>query len=107
MTYAGKLKDSRWLEKRKEVLELDGNRCRRCLTKQNLQVHHKVYISGAEPWQYPDEFLITLCADCHKKEEEYKIKTKGLLDELSAKGISYSAIFDYLSSLKTKVEYGS
>lgn len=32
-----------------------------------LQVHHKYYVKGKYPWQYPDDAFITLCPECHKK----------------------------------------
>jgi 5-methylcytosine-specific restriction endonuclease McrA len=35
-----------------------------------LNVHHVCYRKGLEPWEYPDEELITLCPECHKKIHE-------------------------------------
>lgn len=32
-----------------------------------LNVHHKYYVRGKKPWEYDDDALVTLCADCHKK----------------------------------------
>ena len=32
-----------------------------------LNVHHSYYIRGKKPWEYPDDALVTLCEDCHKK----------------------------------------
>ncbi len=37
-----------------------------------LNVHHKHYRQGSEPWEYEDDALITLCPECHKKEHETK-----------------------------------
>lgn len=69
MTYAEKLKDPRWQKKRLEILQRDGFACRVCFdTTTTLHVHHKFYKRGANPWDYPDESLITLCAECHKDE---------------------------------------
>lgn len=39
-------------------------------SKLKLNVHHKCYINGKEPWEYEDDALITLCPECHKKEYE-------------------------------------
>lgn len=39
----------------------------------DLNVHHKYYITGLMAWEYKDEALVTLCADCHKEEHN---KTK-------------------------------
>lgn len=33
-----------------------------------LEVHHKAYRVGKNPWDSPDDELITLCSSCHKKE---------------------------------------
>ena len=35
-----------------------------------LNVHHNYYVSGKKPWEYDDDALLTLCADCHKKRHE-------------------------------------
>ena len=32
-----------------------------------LEVHHKAYIYGYLPWEYPDSWLETLCELCHHK----------------------------------------
>jgi hypothetical protein len=63
-TYAEKLKDGRWQEKRLRVLERDGFRCRQCPSKDNLQAHHLFY-DGREPWEYEDDDLVTLCERHH------------------------------------------
>lgn len=38
-----------------------------------LNVHHKYYVNGLNPWDYPDEDLITLCEECHKKRHQNRI----------------------------------
>ena len=35
-----------------------------------LNVHHKYYMQGLKPWEYPDDALVTLCEDCHKKRHQ-------------------------------------
>ncbi len=37
-----------------------------------LNIHHKYYVQGREPWEYPNEALITLCEDCHHKRHQDK-----------------------------------
>lgn len=32
-----------------------------------LNIHHKYYIYGKEPWEYDNEALVTLCTSCHQK----------------------------------------
>ena len=39
-------------------------------TFKGLQIHHKYYIHELEPWKYPNDALVTLCEDCHKKRHE-------------------------------------
>lgn len=66
--YSELLKDPRWLEKRESILERDNYKCQDCLCKgSELHVHHKKYIDGRMPWEYPNELLITLCGSCHKR----------------------------------------
>ena len=31
----------------------------------SFHVHHLWYESGRDPWDYPDEALVSLCSDCH------------------------------------------
>ena len=70
-TYAEKFKDPRWQRKRLEILSRDAWACKICGDKENtLHVHHKIYLSGKEPWDYADCVYVTLCQDCHQKETE-------------------------------------
>jgi 5-methylcytosine-specific restriction endonuclease McrA len=64
--YSHKLKNPRWQRKRLEILSRDNWSCKNCGDCENeLHVHHKEYISGYQPWEYPDEYYITLCKSCH------------------------------------------
>jgi len=45
-----------------------------------LNVHHICYRKGKEPWNYPDDELVTLCPECHKRVYEEHIIP--VLDEL-------------------------
>jgi len=64
--YAEKLRDPRWQRKRLEVLQRDDWTCQRCWSKdRTLNVHHKTYLRGHEPWEYDAALLLTLCEDCH------------------------------------------
>ena len=64
--YRKLLKDDRWNQRRMEIMRRDGFRCRRCGAKSKLNVHHRWYIYGRQPWQYPDRCLVTLCEKCHR-----------------------------------------
>lgn len=69
--YLEKLRDPRWQKKRLQILERDGWACRMCSdTKTTLNVHHRYYQRDAEPWDYPDFALVTLCENCHREETE-------------------------------------
>lgn len=65
--YSEKLKDPRWQKKRLEILERDDWTCQMCGdTRSTLHVHHRMYISGLAPWDYPDNLLTVLCESCHQ-----------------------------------------
>ena len=74
-SYAEKLQDPQWQAKRLEILSRDQFNCQNCGWKpfpksdaKGLEVHHHWYESGKEPWEYPNEALITLCFRCHEGE---------------------------------------
>lgn len=66
-TYAKKLTDPQWQQKRSEILQRDGWRCRDCRGSYRLHVHHICYLTGHEPWNYPSLYLVTLCEYCHAR----------------------------------------
>lgn len=39
-------------------------------TEITLNVHHRYYEDGKEPWEYPIQSLVTLCEECHEAETE-------------------------------------
>ncbi|GAA4511689.1 hypothetical protein GCM10023173_04730 [Sphingobacterium thermophilum] len=72
--YGEKLFDRRWIEKRKAILERDGNKCVICERSDvKLIVHHRQYHFNkrlqkhVDPWDYTDDLLITLCESCHSR----------------------------------------
>jgi hypothetical protein len=65
--YSEKLQDPRWQRKRLEIMNRDNFTCKICGSKvKTLNVHHWRYTAGKEPWEYPENLLITVCNDCHK-----------------------------------------
>lgn len=67
MNYKEKLKDPRWIRRRVEIMERDNHKCMICGEDSVLlNVHHLNYRMDAEPWEYDDCELVTLCEDCHK-----------------------------------------
>lgn len=69
-TYREKLLDPRWQRKRLEILERDQWQCYDCGDdKSTLHVHHRYYVRGREPWDYPNDALVSLCETCHGNNE--------------------------------------
>ena len=73
LAYQQQLNTSEWQKRRKRILERDDFFCRICgvdglpQNSPTLHVHHTIYIQGYTPWEYLDQFLITLCEECHTK----------------------------------------
>lgn len=66
-SYYEKLRDPRWQKKRLEVMEKAEFRCSLCMDDAStLNVHHKEYFKGKEPWDYEVEQLVCLCEECHE-----------------------------------------
>jgi 5-methylcytosine-specific restriction endonuclease McrA len=65
--YSQKLRNGKWQRRRLEILERDNFCCRACFDENNLSVHHVKYLKKHDPWDYPDDYLITLCDDCHEE----------------------------------------
>ena len=49
---------------RRAVLERDGWRCQHCGSRDNLHLHHQLFLSHGGPDSA--ENLIVLCAECHQ-----------------------------------------
>jgi hypothetical protein len=66
-TYREKLLHPKWQKRRTDILRRDKFRCVWCGAKdRTLDVHHKRYAAwGSNPWEAPDEWLVTACRDCH------------------------------------------
>ena len=68
-SYYEKLKDPRWQKKRLEVMEANEFRCEVCMDSESpLNVHHKEYFKGHEPWEYDTNQLACICESCHEYE---------------------------------------
>lgn len=75
MTYAEKLRHPNWQKVRLDIMNRDKWCCIKCGdSNSSLQVHHKIYIKGRDPWQYNFTDLETLCFRCHEKEHGIKPK---------------------------------
>jgi cytochrome c553 len=38
--------------------------------KTTLAAHHRYYLHGQEPWEYPQAAFVTLCERCHQRETQ-------------------------------------
>jgi 5-methylcytosine-specific restriction endonuclease McrA len=61
------LKNEKWKEKRKEILNEQGEKCSECGCRTNLQIHHIYYQENKLPWEYPNNAFMVLCKNCHQK----------------------------------------
>lgn len=72
MKYNEQLKTPAWQEKALEIKRRDLFICQHCKeTKPILHVHHKAYVFEWKAWEYPNDYLITLCDECHLEAHEW------------------------------------
>jgi len=70
-SYTEKLRDPRWQKRRLEIMQRDFFQCAKCqVADKTLHVHHRYYVKGREPWEYPAFALVTLCESCHDENHE-------------------------------------
>lgn len=75
-------KSSKWIKKRKEILERDNNECQSCKNKglatvgqsTKLDVHHIKHLENNWDLRLNNDNLITLCVTCHNLEHPEKLK---------------------------------
>lgn len=85
--YSGKLQDPRWQKKRLEVFQRDNWTCQCCGSKTTqLEIHHVDYWDGKQPWEYPNDMLLTACRTCHGSEQIRFKHEKYLLQALKQNG---------------------
>lgn len=68
LTYAQILRDARWQRKKVHLFNVHGGYCHYpgCEhPNRTLDVHHKVYLRGRDPWDYPDWCFEILCESHH------------------------------------------
>lgn len=51
------------------------------LTKKGLNIHHKYYVRGLMPWDYPNDALVTLCQDCHSSIHKQPVRIYDTIDK--------------------------
>lgn len=99
-TYREKLLDPKWQQRKSAIQIRDKFTCQKCGNKnETLSVHHRHYIKGRQPWDYPDNLLVLLCATCHKEEEDYADIGENILPVLHQYGFFNSDIKNILNKL--------
>jgi len=118
MTYAEKLKDVRWQQKRLKIFERDNWTCRYCqlsdggLHGESLHAHHLVYKWNFDPWDYHNDYIITLCSKCHENEEYDKKFFKEMIEKMLLHGDTHRDILQVIvdgweaQRLKKEVQNG-
>jgi len=92
--YAKLLKNPKWQRKRLEIMQRDNFECKKCRGSDvELNVHHKEYIKGKNPWEYEDDNLITLCVYCHQEIE--LLKNSEYIKQFHQKNIPFKDIIIY------------
>lgn len=91
--YREQLKSPEWQKKRLKIFERDDFTCRHCQAKdQTLHIHHFKY--DGRPWEVEDEYLITLCWECHELESRvYKSELDDVIRSIRDKWYSSEALF--------------
>jgi len=82
--YTDKFKDPRWQKKRLEVLKENEFSCCKCGDdKSTLNVHHKLYKKGKDPWEYSIDELMVLCEECHGNIHKARERLDLILSEIT------------------------
>lgn len=99
-----KYKHPRWQEKRLRIMERAGFECEHCARPdKTLNVHHKFYRKGANPWDYADHELECLCEDCHEHAHGLKRALNSALAQIPHHEIAQ--VLGYAAGLKMLRDY--
>ena len=100
IAYREKLKNPLWQKKRLFLLARDSWKCQMCgCENEMLSVHHRHYLVGRDPWDYPDELLVTLCDTCHKKEEQAADNAQEMLNTMHHWGVFNTEIIEIFNKV--------
>lgn len=103
--YSDLLRHPFWQRKRLEIMQRDNFACKKCQdTLSNLQVHHTYYKPHTDPWDYPDEALITLCELCHEKVEFIKWLYSGGQVYLLRLGLTFEDRHEVMEMIARRVQ---
>jgi len=59
------LQSKEWAIFRNKIFQRDNFKCVKCRSNNKLNCHHKYYVKGKMPWEYPFSAMMTLCDNCH------------------------------------------
>lgn len=95
------LKSPLWQRARLKVMERDDFQCRFCGDKtEQLHVHHTIYLPNKTPWDYDDQYLVTICHACHMEEEKLKPEDPTLIGLFSMTGLSRRQLYPLAVELR-------
>lgn len=92
--------DPRWKHFADQIKKRDNYVCQNCGSELLLQAHHlRYFYDNRAPWEYPHEYLITLCNDCHEGWHKGEKRLKGVINEMLLGGL-------FPSEILSKIEHG-
>lgn len=98
-----KYKDPRWQKLRLEKMQQANFACEHCeATDSTLNVHHKIYRRGKEPWEYELVDLECLCEQCHEDHHELNNALKEAIAGLDR--YAFHELLGYAQALALKCE---
>lgn len=105
-SYGEKLRSPKWQKRRLEILNRDQFTCRLCGDKESqLHVHHLRYEKGADPWDYNNGSLVTVCENCHDELHQVNFG-ESFLEAFIGGGIDIDGLYIALQSLDMTVNDG-
>lgn len=93
-----------WQDRSHYIKTRDNLKCQafNCSTPNSiLEVHHIDYFANKNPWDYPDDMLITLCHTCHSKENTRYLLEAGLFTVLKMQGFLACDLMAFTALLYT------
>jgi len=87
-----------WKLKAYQIKKRDNFTCQICGKKRDLHVHHIIYLINLKLWQYPANYLITLCDNCHISEHAALEVIGSKYNELLISGMLAIDIYKKLKS---------
>jgi|DEB3_MinimDraft_2_1074329.scaffolds.fasta_scaffold01575_8 hypothetical protein len=79
-SYGALLRNPKWQKARLETMQRANFACERCGDKEStLNVHHKNYKQGKNPWEYELSNFVCLCEACHECIHKQKQMINNLL----------------------------